>query len=131
MKILRILASDMPDILISGYSDADLNAQLVVASIETLESEKARLNKLRLMILDSIESKTNLNTRYLEIELGSSTEIIHELNLAIADLKNLDADHDFDQNLDILRLIFSEVVIDDIAEYVTVCKFSDLGKYKI
>lgn len=131
MKILRILASDMPDILISGYSDADLNAQLVVASIETLESEKARLNKLRLMILDSIESKTNLNTKYLKIELDISTDLIREINLAIADLKNLDAGHDFDQNLDILRLIFSEVVIDDIAEYVTVCKFSDLGKYKI
>ena len=131
MKILRILASDMPDILISGYSDADLNAQLVVASIETLESEKARLNKLRLMILDSIESKTNLNTKYLKIELDISTDLIREINLAIADLKNLDAGRDFDQNLDILRLIFAEVVIDDIAEYVTVCKFSDLGKYKI
>ena len=54
MKLLRILASDMPDIVISGYSDADLNQQLVAASIETLESEKARLNKLRLMIIYSI-----------------------------------------------------------------------------
>ena len=131
MKLLRILASDMPDIVISGYSDADLNQQLIKASIETLESEKARLNKLRLMILDSIDSKTNLNDRYLKIELDISTDLIREINLAIADLKNLDAGFDFDQNLDILRLIFSEVVIDDIAEYVTVCKFSDLGKYKI
>lgn len=131
MKLLRILASDMPDIVISGYSDADLNQQLVAASIETLESEKARLNKLRLMIIDSIDSKTNLNDRYLKIELDISTDLIREINLAIADMKNLDAGFDFDQNLDILRLIFSEVVIDDIAEYVTVCKFSDLGKYKI
>ena len=129
MKILRILAADMPDIVISGYSDADLNQQLIKASIETLESEKARLFNLYKLIKMSLESGSNPNPKYLIIELDITQALMHEIDLAISDLKTYSGD--FDSNLDILRLIYREVVIDDIAEYVTVCKFSDLGKYKI
>lgn len=129
MKLLRILAADMPDIVISGYSDADLNQQLIKASIETLESEKARLFNLYKLIKMSLESGSNPNPRYLIIELDITQALMHEVDLAISDLKTYSGD--FDCNLDILRLIYKEVVIDDIAEYVTVCKFADLGKYKI
>lgn len=129
MKLLRILAADMPDIVISGYSDADLNQQLIKASIETLESEKARLFNLYKLIKMSLESGSNPNPRYLIIELDITQALMHEVDLSISELKTYS--HDFDQALDILRLIYKEVVIDDIAEYVTVCKFADLGKYKI
>lgn len=129
MKLLRILAADMPDIVISGYSDADINQQLIKASIETLESEKARLFNLYKLIKMSLESGSNPNPKYLIIELDITQALMHEIDLAISDLKTYSGD--FDSNLDILRLIYREVVIDDIAEYVTVCKFSDLGKYKI
>lgn len=129
MKLLRILAADMPDIVISGYSDADLNQQLIKASIETLESEKARLFNLYKLIKMSLESGSNPNPKYLIIELDITQALMHEVDLAISDLKTYSGD--FDCNLDILRLIYKEVVIDDIAEYVTVCKFTDLGKYKI
>lgn len=129
MKLLRILAADMPDIVISGYSDADLNQQLIKASIETLESEKARLFNFYKLIKMSLESGSNPNPKYLIIELDITQGLMHEIDLAISDLKTYS--HDFDQALDILRLIYKEVIIDDIAEYVTVCKFADLGKYKI
>lgn len=129
MKLLRILAADMPDIVISGYSDADLNQQLIKASIETLESEKARLFNLYKLIKMSLESGSNPNPKYLIIELDITQALMHEVDLSISELKTYS--HDFDQALDILRLIYKEVVIDDIAEYVTVCKFADLGKYKI
>lgn len=129
MKLLRILAADMPDIVISGYSDADLNQQLIKASIETLESEKARLFNFYKLIKMSLESGSNPNPKYLIIELDITQGLMHEIDLAISDLKTYSGD--FDSNLDILRLIYKEVIIDDIAEYVTVCKFADLGKYKI
>lgn len=129
MKLLRILAADMPDIVISGYSDADLNQQLVKTSIETLEAEKTRLYKLYRLIKMSLESGSNLNPRYLIIELDKTQILISKIESALSDLEIYN--HNFDYNLDILRLIYKEVVIDDIAEYVTVCKFSDLGKYKI
>ena len=129
MKLLRILAADMPDIVISGYSDADLNQQLIKASIETLESEKARLFNFYKLIKMSLESGSNPNPKYLIIELDITQALMHEVDLSISELKTYS--HDFDQALDILRLIYKEVVIDDIAEYVTVCKFADLGKYKI
>ena len=129
MKLLRILAADMPDIVISGYSDADLNQQLIKASIETLESEKARLFNFYKLIKMSLESGSNPNPKYLIIELDITQGLMHEIDLAISDLKTYSGD--FDCNLDILRLIYKEVIIDDIAEYVTVCKFADLGKYKI
>ena len=129
MKLLRILAADMPDIVISGYSDADLNQQLIKASIETLESEKARLFNLYKLIKMSLESGSNPNPKYLIIELDITQALMHEVDLSISELKTYS--HDFDQALDILRLIYKEVIIDDIAEYVTVCKFADLGKYKI
>lgn len=129
MKLLRILAAEMPDIVISGYSDADLNQQLIKASIETLESEKARLFNLYKLIKMSLESGSNPNPKYLIIELDITQGLMHEIDLAISDLKTYSGD--FDSNLDILRLIYKEVIIDDIAEYVTVCKFADLGKYKI
>ena len=129
MKLLRILAADMPDIVISGYSDADLNQQLIKASIETLESEKARLFNFYKLIKMSLESGSNPNPKYLIIELDITQALMHEVDLSISELKTYS--HDFDSNLDILRLIYKEVIIDDIAEYVTVCKFADLGKYKI
>ena len=129
MKLLRILAAEMPDIVISGYSDADLNQQLIKASIETLESEKARLFNFYKLIKMSLESGSNPNPKYLIIELDITQGLMHEIDLAISDLKTYSGD--FDSNLDILRLIYKEVIIDDIAEYVTVCKFADLGKYKI
>ena len=129
MKLLRITAADMPDIVISGYSDADLNQQLVKTSIETLESEKARLYNLYKLIKESLESGTNLNPRYLIIELDKTQLLISKIESIISDLEKYSGD--FDCNLNILRRLYKEVVIDDIAEYVTVCKFADLGKCKI